>query len=249
MLKIHPQIICASLFTGNYDVNRNELLADDDFQIIEKWVQSIIKLDLNGIIFHNNFSEQTIKTYQNKNIQFVKVAFDTVLNANVYRYVVYNNFLKAYAEEIKSVFVTDIADVEVIKNPFDQPHFLENPDSLFCGDELEILDNEWMNNHNTHLRNSIEGFANYEAENKQKTLLNCGIIGGNLQTMLTLTNNLSNIHSQITIHNQTAYTLDMGAFNYIARTQFADQLIHGAPVNTQFKSYETERIDCWFRHK
>lgn len=249
MLKIHPQIICASLFTGNYDVNRNELLADDDFQIIEKWAQSIIKLDLNGIIFHNNFSEQTIKTYQNKNIQFIKVAFDTVLNANVYRYIVYNNFLKAYAEEIKSVFVTDISDVEVIKNPFKQPHFLENTDSLFCGDELEILDNEWMNNHNTHLRNSIEGFANYETENKQKTLLNCGIIGGNLQTMLTLTNNLSNIHSQITIHNQTAYTLDMGAFNYIARTQFADQLIHGAPVNTQFKSYETERIDCWFRHK
>jgi hypothetical protein len=249
MFKIHPQIICASLFTGNYDVNRNELLADDDFETIRKWYQSIINLGLKGIIFHNNFSEATVKTYQNKNIQFVKVAFETVLNANVYRYIIYQNIFKAYADELKSVFITDIADVEVIQNPFIQPLFLEHPDSLFCGDELEILDNEWMNNHNTHLRNSIDGFADYEIENKNQTLLNCGIIGGSIDTMLNLTSKLANIHQTITINNQTPYTLDMGAFNYIARTKFSDKLIHGAPVNTHFKKYEEVRVDCWFRHK
>jgi hypothetical protein len=41
----------------------------------------------------------------------------------------------------------------------------------------------------------------------------------------------------------------MGAFNYLARTQFNGHLRHGAPVNTVFKMYETERQDCWFRHK
>jgi hypothetical protein len=41
----------------------------------------------------------------------------------------------------------------------------------------------------------------------------------------------------------------MGAFNYLVRTQFNHQLLHGAPVNTVFKMYETERNDCWFRHK
>ena len=48
---------------------------------------------------------------------------------------------------------------------------------------------------------------------------------------------------------QTAYTGDMGAFNYLARTRFNANLHHGAPVNTVFKSYENERTDCWFRHK
>lgn len=249
MFQIHPQIICASLFTGNYDVNRNELLAADDFQIIQKWYQSVVDLDLKAVIFHNNFSEETVKTFQNQNIQFVKVAFETTLNANVYRYIVYHNFFKAYADDIQNVFVTDIADVEILKNPFKETLFLENPDCLFCGNELEILDNEWMNNHNTHLRNSIEGFSAYEAENKTQTLLNCGIIGGSIETMLDLTSKLANIHQTITITNQTSYTLDMGAFNYIARTQFADRLIHGEPVNTQFKKYEEGRMDCWFRHK
>ena len=60
---------------------------------------------------------------------------------------------------------------------------------------------------------------------------------------------MANIHQTITINNQTPYTLDMGAFNYIARTQFADKLINGTPVNTQFKKYEENRMDCWFRHK
>ena len=49
--------------------------------------------------------------------------------------------------------------------------------------------------------------------------------------------------------NQTAFTGDMGAFNYLARTQFNSHLRHGAPVNTVFKMYENERQDCWFRHK
>jgi hypothetical protein len=41
----------------------------------------------------------------------------------------------------------------------------------------------------------------------------------------------------------------MGAFNYLMRIKFNEQVIHGAPVNTVFKSYENEREDCWFRHK
>jgi hypothetical protein len=41
----------------------------------------------------------------------------------------------------------------------------------------------------------------------------------------------------------------MGAFNYLIRTQFNDRFLHGFPINTEFKAYQTEREDCWFRHK
>jgi len=41
----------------------------------------------------------------------------------------------------------------------------------------------------------------------------------------------------------------MGAFNYLVRTQYNSNLIHGKPVNTVFKGFEVERTDCWFRHK
>ena len=94
MLKIPGNIICASLFTGVYDVNRNELLPDDNLQLIEKWCQSIKNLDLKGIIFHNSFSDKTISEVNPGYIRFIKVDFDAILNPNVYRYLVYFEFLK-----------------------------------------------------------------------------------------------------------------------------------------------------------
>jgi hypothetical protein len=249
MIANHHQVICATLLTGVYDVNRNELLAEDNFEIIKDWYQSIVNLKLKGIVFHNTFSDKTVKTYQNQNITFIKVAYNSVLNANAYRYLIYKDFLEANADKIDHLFVTDIADVTVIKNPFTAPLFLNNPNDLFCGDESETLANEWMQNHSTHLRNSIPDFADYEEQNKDKTLLNCGIIGGSFKVMKSLMDQLSHIHSTYTIHNKTPYTLDMGTFNYISRTQFEQHLHHGVPINTEFKQYQTNSSDCWFRHK
>ena len=127
--------------------------------------------------------------------------------------------------------------------------FLQNNGALFCGDENKFLDNPWMNDHSTHLRNNIEKFATYESKHKESTLLNSGIIGGNISTVLLLMNKLATLHQIYGATNNTAYTLDMGAFNFVARTSFAGKLIHGTPVNTVFKAYEVDRKDCWFRHK
>ena len=249
MLALSGNLICASFFTGVYDVNRNQLHASDDFQVIEKWVRSVRKLGLQGIVFHNNFSEKTLSGHEDGQIQFFKVAFDTLLNANVYRYLVYFDFLKKYGHQVQHIFFTDIADVEVVKDPFTDPFFLKNSFRLFCGDEEEILSNPWMKDHCTHLRNQIPEFYHYEKENKSETLLNCGVIGGRKNVVLELLTHLVEIHTTHTSSNKTPFTLDMGAFNYVARTKFGIRLIHGFPVNTRFKGYESKRVDCWFRHK
>ncbi|MFC3417726.1 hypothetical protein [Algoriphagus hitonicola] len=249
MAYFRGNLICASLFTGNYDVNRSEMLQGDNFQLIEKWCRSIQSLDLKGVVFHNSFSEETIRANQLTGIEFVAVDFNTPLSANAYRYLVYVDFLKKYQNQLENVFFTDIADVEVVKNPFDVPFYDENSDSIFCGDEEEILDNPWMNEHSNHLRNLIPEFKDFEEKNKNQPLLNCGIIGGKIELMVQLMQELSRIHSTYTVTNKTPYTLDMGAFNFVMRTQFADQIIHGFPVNTRFKCYESTREDCWFRHK
>ena len=249
MKQISCNLVCASLFTGVYDVNRNEMVPHDDFQVIKKWCQSMQDLRLNGIIFHNNFSEKTISEVQLEHIDFIKVDFNTTLNANVYRYLVYLDFLKEYGNHIKNVFFTDITDVEVVRNPFEDSFFTQNSDSLFCGDEEELLDNEWMRDHCTHFRNLMPEFKDFENENRTQTLLNCGVIGGKTAVMISLLEELTRIHTTYTISNQTPYTLDMGAFNFVARTGFSCRIKHGFPVNTRFKSYEAERTDCWFRHK
>jgi len=242
-------LICATLLTGAYDVNRNQTLAHNNFKLIEKWYESIVNLKLNGIVFHNAFSNETVRKYQNQYVNFIKVDYHHPLNTNTYRYVVYQKFLNDNAHQIANVFFTDITDVEVVLNPFVAPLFLNNKDFLFCGDEPKILQNEWMQNHCTHLRNNIKDFSDFENENASKTLLNCGIFGGNIAVMQKLVNQLANLHLTYTVTNTTAYTLDMGAFNYLARTHLKNYLLHGAPINTEFKKMESLRNDCWFRHK
>ncbi len=241
-------VIMACQITGVYDVNRNEIIADDDYASIEAWCKSIIDLDLSGIIFHNKYSQPFCKKYTNKHIQFVKIEYDACFNPNVYRYMAYQKYLKT-DNTISNIFLTDISDVIVLQNPFISDYYKNNTTNIFCGDEPKILNNDWMQDHSTHLRNNIKDFAVYEQKFENATLLNCGIIGGNINVMKPFIAKLCHIHSTYNQQNTTAYTGDMGAFNYLIRTQYNEQVLHGHPINTVFKGYEKDRKDCWFRHK
>lgn len=241
--------ILASLLTGVYDVNRCELLKINDFGIIEKWYNSVVKLKIPAIVFHNSFSKEITEKYTNQYIQFIEVEYDQKFNPNVFRYFIYQNYLKQHFSQIKNIFITDITDVEVVMNPFESNFFQKNDGYLFCGDEPKILNNDWMINHCSHLRNLVSGFTLYETLNEQKTLLNCGVIGGNKNVMNLLLDKIVAMHQTYSYNNTTASTLDMGVFNYVARTIFDNNILHGQPVNTTFKKYETDRNDCWFRHK
>ena len=247
--KTGQPLIMACHFTGIYDVNRSNILPDDDFSQVEAWAASLQKQQVNGIIFHNNLSEATCSFYTNTLLHFERVKPDAAFNPNVYRYIIYREYLRLYSMEITSLFVTDVSDVVLINNPFTDPLFTANTHTLFCGDEPQILNNEWMIDHATHLRNAIADYATYEADFKQAVLLNCGIIGGNCLLMQKFIEQLAAIHEHYNSNNTTAYTGDMGAFNYVVRNRFNINVVHGYPVNTIFKGYELERQDCWFRHK
>jgi hypothetical protein len=241
-------LILATYLAGIHDVNRNEVLPADDISIIEGWAESIVALGLHGVVFHNSLSKNSITKYKS-NIHFVKVQFNEKYNTNIFRYFLYNDFIQENEEYIENIFITDITDVVVLNNPFVQPLFMNNTNSIFCGDEPKLLQNDWMYDHATHLRNKINDYGLYEENFKTATLLNCGIVGGNIAVMKPFLEKLCHIHENYNTDNNSAYTGDMGAYNYLARTQYNEQLIHGVPVNTIFKMYETNRTDCWFRHK
>lgn len=246
---IAEHVVLASHLTGAYDVNRNQVLADDDFSLVQAWADSLAAQGVQGILFHNNFSAETCAAHQNEFLSFVRVGHDPRYSPNVYRYLLYRDFLRAHAKKIKALFITDVTDVVVLQHPFKQPLFREHPHALFCGDEPKTLENEWMQAHSAHLRIQIEGFLVYEKQFANSPLLNCGIIGGHIAVMQELLEALADLHQAYNCNNPTAYTGDMGAFNFLARTLFNDRLFHGAPVNTVFKGYEDGRDDCWFRHK
>jgi hypothetical protein len=246
--KIADNLIVASHITGIYDVNRSTTLANDDFSLVAEWAKSITTLGLQGVIFHNNFSDATCKLHQNNHIHFIKFDYNPKYNPNVFRYFVYAEFLKIHSKSIKNIFFTDVSDVMVLKNPFQEKLYLNNRDTIFCGDEPEILENEWMQKHSQHLRSKITDYATYEADFKTETLLNCGIFGGNMDVIYPFIEKLWAIHRENNINNNTPYTGDMGAFNYLVRMHYHNKVIHGSPINTVFKNYTADDL-CWFMHK
>ena len=229
-------------------MNRNMTLADDSYELVREWAESVAVAKLKGVIFHNNLSDQTCAMYSNEHISFERITYDPQFNPNVFRYFVYRDYL-AKLTQVQGVFVTDVSDVTLAQNPFIHPLFIANPDSLFCGDEPKILHNEWMLAHAEHLRERISDYAAYEERFASEELLNCGVFGGAYPVFFDFLQQLCVLHSTYNHDNKTAYTGDMGTFNYLARTRFNENLQHGFPVNTEFKGFENERTDCWFRHK
>jgi len=242
-------LLMACHITGVYDVNRNTVLEKNDYELVRRWAESVAAANLKGIVFHNSFTKETCDKYENEHISFQEIEYDDRFNPNVYRYFIYRDFLQKAGHLIKNIFVTDISDVVILKNPMTDPYFVDNQNTIFCGDEPKTLDDEWMLAHCLSLRNQIPDFAAFEQQFAKEPLLNCGIIGGSTSLFFDFIQKLCQIHEAFNLNNQTAYTGDMGAFNYLARTQFNHQIKHGAPVNTIFKLHEVARTDCWFRHK
>lgn len=242
-------LVMACHITGIFDVNRNTTLAHDNYELVREWSESLANAQVQGILFHNGFSEASCKKYTTDFVSFVRIEYNPSYNPNVFRYFVYRDFLEKNISQLDTVFCTDVSDVVLVKNPFTDSFFLENKQTIFCGDEPKLLHNDWMQAHGTHLRDKIADYAHFEAAFAKETLLNCGIIGANTALFYQLIQQLCAFHELGNRDNKTAFTGDMGVFNYVARTQYNSQLIHGAPVNTVFKNYETERSDCWFRHK
>ena len=224
------------------------MLSDDDFSAIEKWAKSISKLNIQAIIFHNNFSDETILNHQSEHLIFLKITHDVRFNPNIFRYFIYSQFLKKYCDKIESVFVTDVSDVLTLKNPFIQPLFIDNPEFVFCGDEPTTWDNEWMQLHGSHLRSRVDDYFEIESKFNNNTLLNCGVIGGRIQTMKSLIESIWQIHETYNFDNKTSYTGDMGVFNYVIRKNYNNLILHGSPVNTEFKAYFDDGTN-WFQHK
>ena len=112
----------------------------------------------------------------NEYISFVRIDYNPTFNPNVFRYLVYLDYLAKCTEPIEGVFVTDVSDVTLAQNPFVHPFFTANLDSLFCGDEPKTLNNEWMLAHGEHLRGHMADYAAYEERFASEVLLNCGVL-------------------------------------------------------------------------
>jgi len=212
-------IVLTSYFAGVIDTQRNQRWTAD-ISAVDKLKTSVEKHGYELVLLHNCFDLPNRTTIQN--------------NPYFERWLRQWQYLRDH-KEVDYVFVTDATDVDMLHDPFS--HLQKG--KLYVGDEpMQDLTNKWLiNNHKDPV------VRKFFFKHPKLQLLNCGVVGGDRLTVMELCRDMYLYYYA----NPTEKT-DMGAFNYLMHTKYADSIEYGRKVTTLFKRYEPEST-AWFRHK
>lgn len=197
-------------------------------------MKSCLNTGTNLIIFHNGLRESV----EHPMIKFIRVNKNEMFCPIVYRWIVYEEYLRHNKHE--KVFMVDSTDVEVLNNPFGEIV----PDVLYVGHESnKEMCYQWMKNtEEPYVK--VPDFKDVTYQHHDHLPLNAGIVGGYYDVVFDFIGKLSNLHRRYSVG--ITQTTDMAYFNY-AIWKYGINFEYGSHINTEFKKYEY--TNAWFRHK
>jgi len=201
-------------------------------------INSCRKLNIDLKIFYDSINQPDIDREDYGNVEFVRISPFQSFTPNVYRRIVYHEYLR-YRHHSK-VFMVDSTDVEVLKNPFEF-----TADKIYIGcEEKEHICYSYINKQQKIL--NIDDYGKHVHSNITDRLPNAGIIGGFYDTIIDFTAKNSDIHREYSFGKNES--TDMAAFNYVVWKYFKDKIHMGSDVNTVFRENEYNETS-WFKHK
>ncbi len=225
-------LIFSSYFTSKKCPQRKrKLFQSDSYGLIKGWYESIVKLDLKGIIFHDSLSGEFVREYENRNVSFEKWELGA-RSTNDERFICYRDFIFAH-EGIDNFFFTDLFDVIFYKNPFD---LLSDDYDIYVGSEHRY-NTKWMWNAYTR--------AYGQFYYRDKKLLNAGIIGGTRKNICLLLDKMVEDFISIRPH----VNANMAALNKNTYDLFDEERIcTGFPLHSRFKGNQ-RKGNFYIKHK
>jgi hypothetical protein len=227
----------SSYFTGKPDPQRDIKIKPDNPEYIQRWCDSIAKLDLRGIIFHNELSSNFTRSFANDNISFIRVKLGRY-STNDERFLHWLTYLKNTNYGYDNVLLTDVSDVIFVRNPFD---FMELTNfGLYFGQEQRVIgDNATM----VKFMTEFYGGVLYS----DKRVLNAGTIGGKAGWIIKF---LEYMETEIKRIGSLG-NCNMSALNYTAYSKFKrSDFYAGRPFTSAFKAFESpDTTECYIVHK
>jgi len=223
-------VLITTFFTSVSDPQRNKLWKPNHL-LLDKLIKSLKKEKL--IVLHDCFDLPNTD-----NVEYVKV--ETTHNPYFQRWISIEKFLNEINYD--HVFCIDGTDIEIINSPFKS----DLRGKLFVGDErMSKVDNKWFRETQNEFI-IMEGYKEFLENYANRTLLNAGILGGEVEAVKEFLSALNKLYFD---NKDNISPTDMPFFNYTAYTLFQDKIVHGAKVNTVFKAYDNKSKNSWFRHK
>jgi hypothetical protein len=236
--KTHPNDPTDAHVSGRTKDGR---VIQNDIKYIEPWYNSMSKLNLDGIVFYDNLSEEFIYKYQTQNIRFIKVE-TSIYSNNDWRFFCYRDYLNN--NKFDSVFLTDGSDVTVVSDPSTIVEQHPDIDIFVCKDSIKLCQFPYME---LHRQAKWDGHTYFAINNNNFDLINMGVIGGTYNNILDFLDKFCLTRISL---GHPEFNSDMWLGQYIFRYLMINKkLMIGEPFTSNFKQYENTRKDVYFIHK
>ena len=226
-------LILSNYFTSKPDPQRGHYWKKDDFSIMETWYNSVMKHNLNAIVFHDGLSDEFIQKYGNDNVMFVRSNIITGLSSNDERFISFEQYIKC-CEVNDRIIITDISDVEFLKNPFE---YITGLNLLYFGSN-----DTWGEKPKVFKRYTNSCFDDSFLD---KPILHAGTFGGYVYSLRAF---LKTVVEFLDVPYGD-YNINLGVINAVAYLYFKHRIVHGHPFTTQLKKYDYNNKECYIRHK
>jgi hypothetical protein len=192
---------------------------------VKKWIDSVTKLGYHAILLTNKIELENTDLFKN-------IWVDIDRNKSVYhnRFDKIIEWIKHNEYYLNEVWMTDTTDVEMLNVPA-----IKN--KIYVGSENETNSCKWILEKSIEAKKKISDYTKFVKEDS--TLLNCGVIGGNIQVLLPMLKEY-----QILLKQMNEPCSDMPLINYLGYKYGAE---FGEHVTTRFK--KNEYTKAWFKHK
>lgn len=237
------QVIFTTYYTGKPNPQKTAIEAvPNSFELIQPWYDSIVRLGLHGIIFHDGLTDAFVEENSCENIEFKFVNYISGRGLNDERYYVYLREL-IQKKGIEWVLTTDLFDVEFLKDPFE---YITNKNVIYVGSETlksaHIVDGEIWPVIKNKARQAYGKVPSWWS-GAVKHLLNAGILGGHRDIILRLFNLMIEDFDKIDA------SLNTNMF-VLAKCILENKIIFstGYPLHSLYKKYE-KTGGFYIRHK
>jgi hypothetical protein len=199
-----------------------------DKTLLNPLIESCKSNGINLVILNNCFESDDI---------FINVKPNQNILPNMARWLLIYDYLQENKPE--SFFCVDSTDVELVNVPKLEKGY------IYSGDEWNMkVRNNWMRTFEAP-NVLVDDYNEIINKNLNKTLLNCGVVGGYYSDVMPFIYDLSNLHLNFSMNIGCN---DMAMYNYLMYKKYINKTKHGFPVCSKFKEFEKTTL-AWFRHK
>ena len=216
-------------------------VTSNEISYIEPWYNSIKKLKLKGVVFHDALSDEFVNEYSTDLISFRKVGNFEYSN-NDFRFFCFRDFVNENPSDV--VFHADASDVTLTKDPAQLIEDYPETDYFTCKDSIKLNQFNYMWAHEKY---NFDDRVLFLLNHNEWDLINMGVIGGTHGNMKNFYNRFCEVRTAM---GDPDFNSDMWLCQYLLRSQFQDKkFIMGDPVCSEFKKFQNDRKDVYFIHK